>query len=638
MQDFLGHFKETNIYPYKNRNYSGWAYLKKAMLAAFVLLAGLVFYFLFSAYFNAVAAKNNLAKASQEFRTAKLENGGKFLAKSQANFEKAKSSLEKLKIFSYLPPFKKDFLAAESILTIGGEATAAVNKLFIIVGAALPKDQSAEVSFSALSADERKKIFESIIENKSGLGEVKGNIDRAFLAYGAMPGGGFFNLEKKFGSELDKFLTIGREAQTLLSIIEIMPELAGYTEDKTYLFLLQNNTELRPGGGFIGTYGTVKVGGGEIKSFFTSDVYALDRLAIGTVKIEPPAPLKRYLGVNYWYMRDANWSPDFSVSAAKVEDFYHQEGGLEKIDGVIAITPDVVADVLRILGPIKIEDQEFTADNLTDALEYRVEVGFAEKGIPRAQRKEIIGVLAKIILERIYALPLSDWPAVISALGTGLLEKHIMLTAKDAAAQAILDREDWSGKVKETASDYLMTVDANLNALKSDPEVARGVYYRITRDSERYLAAAALSYKHSGKRDWKTGRYRSYTRLFAPLGSKLISVTQDGGKDERTKDAEVGEDLGKTYFGIFLTVEIGGAREVTFRYELPERIKYQIEQNLYSLLVEKQPGTIANRLTLELDFGKRIREARPEKITAGNPNIYNYVTDLRVDRMFTVGF
>ena len=46
----------------------------------------------------------------------------------------------------------------------------------------------------------------------------------------------------------------------------------------------------------------------------------------------PPEPLKKYLRVPSWYMRDSNWSPDFAVSAMNVEKFYRLEGGKEALD------------------------------------------------------------------------------------------------------------------------------------------------------------------------------------------------------------------------------------------------------------------------------------------------------------------
>jgi hypothetical protein len=638
MQDFFGHFRETNIYPYKNRKYSGLAYAKKAAILILTIFVVAVFYFGFNVYSGASAAKRNFELARGAIIKADFAAAGDYIGRSEINFRKSGAALEKFKPLAYIPKIKNDYAAAQQLLAVGEEASLAISGALNFFRGILPNGAAGDLGLSSLSLEQKEEILAKISGSGAKIEDIKNHLGAAAGIYKKISPGGFFNLRNLSERYAADFLKFEREARALLSLAEIFPQLVGYPEPRTYLFLLQNNTELRPSGGFIGTYGIVKLADGEVKSFFTSDVYALDKQSIGWRKIEPPAPLKKYLGVDYWYMRDANWSPDFTVSAKMVEDFYRGEGGTEVIDGVIAITPDAVADILRIVGPIKAEDQEFTADNLTDALEYRVEIGFAAKGVPHAQRKEVIGVLAADILEKIHAFPLSGWGAIISSITDNLLEKHILFTMKDETAARVFDAEGWSGKIKDTTSDYLLVVDANLNALKSDPEVARKASYGINPSDGKYVAELRLNYKHSGKSDWKTGRYRDYVRVFAPLGSKLISVSQNGEKSERTKDAEIGEDLGKTFFGIFVTVEIGAERELIFRYELPERIKYQIEQNLYTLLAQKQAGTFANGLTLNLNFDKRISESSPAGTIDANGQTYKLETDLRVDRMITIGF
>ncbi|MBT3949289.1 DUF4012 domain-containing protein, partial [Candidatus Parcubacteria bacterium] len=47
-------------------------------------------------------------------------------------------------------------------------------------------------------------------------------------------------------------------------LFDLLPGLLGFTEKKTYLVLLLNNTEMRPGGGFIGTYVTLQANKGDV--------------------------------------------------------------------------------------------------------------------------------------------------------------------------------------------------------------------------------------------------------------------------------------------------------------------------------------------------------------------------------------
>jgi len=63
-----------------------------------------------------------------------------------------------------------------------------------------------------------------------------------------------------------------------------------------------------------------------------------------------------------------------------------------------------------------------------------------------------------------------------------------------------------------------------------------------------------------------------------------------------------------------------------------------IREGDYGLEVQKQLGSIANGLTLDLDFGKTVARATPpEDAKDWGDTRYRLSTDLRVDRGFTVG-
>lgn len=78
-------------------------------------------------------------------------------------------------------------------------------------------------------------------------------------------------------------------------MLQVVPRLVGFEEPETYLFLLQNNHELRPTGGFIGTYGILKLQDGEIKEFETDNIYNLDKSTQPILQESAPEPIAIYL-------------------------------------------------------------------------------------------------------------------------------------------------------------------------------------------------------------------------------------------------------------------------------------------------------------------------------------------------------
>ena len=58
--------------------------------------------------------------------------------------------------------------------------------------------------------------------------------------------------------------------------IDTLPAILGFEGKRKYLVLFQNNMELRPGGGFIGSYGILEMENGVVKQFKVSDIYDAD--------------------------------------------------------------------------------------------------------------------------------------------------------------------------------------------------------------------------------------------------------------------------------------------------------------------------------------------------------------------------
>jgi len=84
-------------------------------------------------------------------------------------------------------------------------------------------------------------------------------------------------------------------------------------QTKTFLILLQNNMELRPGGGFLGQYAILKIKNGEVISTFVEDANLLDQRI--RAKIPAPYPFRRMMQIKKWKFRDSNFSPDFPTNA-----------------------------------------------------------------------------------------------------------------------------------------------------------------------------------------------------------------------------------------------------------------------------------------------------------------------------------
>lgn len=438
-----------------------------------------------------------------------------------------------------------------------------------------------------------------------------------------------------------------------IPVAEIIPEFGGLEEPKQYLVLFENNTELRPGGGFVGNYvGSMTVADGLVGDIVTEDSYAIDGQVEGLVTTPPPDPLRKYLGVDAWYFRDANWSPDFALSARQSLALFADEERLlgrspTPYDGVIALTPTFAADLLNLVGPVTIDGQTFTSENIADTLEYQVEFGYAAQGLPASQRKEIVQTLSIEVMDRLFRLPINVWVSVTDVALQALKEKQLLVYSSNEQTQKALVEAGWAGAIApEEGKDFLMIVDANLASLKSDPAVSRSIVYELKHDDQgNLLADVAVTYTHQGTFDWKTTRYRTYTRIFAPLGSTLVSAEGMLENDKLLNPSQkagvidVGDASGFTTFGAFLSVEPGESRTLHMTYVLPETLKEAVSQGAYKLQVSKQPGAQNNALTVTANFGKPLVSATPaEDPSAFGDQVYVVETVLDQNQEFVIRF
>lgn len=571
----------------------------------------------------------------QKFDLATLE-----LTAAEENFNLARQSLGSLETS---PIIKNDYFGdqyevAQDVLFIGEKLSASLQKITSIGDQAIKIVKKDNTSFIDITPETKGEILGVLMRSTNDLKDVR----RDF----AVIRNKLTEINKKqplfiFNKAIDPLQTripkIEKTFDTALTVMKVLPAFAGYPEERTYLFILENNREMRPSGGFIGTYGILKIENAEIKTFFTDNSYNLDVLVQDDWELESPEPMKKYMNQPKWFFRDANWWPDWPTSAQKIEWFYEAEGGTEKVDGVIAITSTVIEELLGVLGDFTVGGLTFNQENFWEQLQYQVEFGYYKQGIATEDRKDIIGELGKQIMSRLYSLPLSKWPALVDLVATQTEEKHILLYFNNPAMQQTALGNGWAGEVKDYRGDYIMLVDANLAALKTDSVMDRTMVYKLKQNENGdLLAEVRVNYQNNGAFTWKTTRYRTYTRLYVPEGSELISI-QAGKKVYDQKEIDKYGEFAKTAFGVFFEVEPQASKEVVWTYKLPQPIGEMIKAGQYSLLIQKQPGIPKMNLQLDFSFSDEILRQESIDYKVDNLNL-KHTEVIRADQEYNIWF
>ncbi|HBY73315.1 MAG TPA: hypothetical protein DEG44_01345, partial [Candidatus Kerfeldbacteria bacterium] len=391
-------------------------------------------------YAAGLAAKTNFeavqaAVEAKDFAKAKSE-----LQAGTDQISTARSASRGLWPIKWIPWVHTQFVVVDQLLLAGEHVGKAGQPLLDIAQQVNDVVGDQSVTVNKIGKAERAALLQTLYDSPETVLQAQADLHNAVTALKALP-------DKHVVAPLQVVVelvqtnlpTIEAAVDKGLPFLTVAPIIAGYPDAKTYLFLLQNNTELRPTGGFIGTYGILELHDGNIAEFKTDNIYNIDNKVKDTWTEKPPEALQRYLSATRWYLRDVNWDPDFPTTAARAEDFYRRELQTDQvIDGVIAVTPELIHDLLEVTGPITVEGDEYNADNLTEKLQYEVEIAFYNEGISDAARKEVIGKLAGEILDRVMNLPQSSWDTLATVLITNLEEKHILVYSNDATVQQLM--------------------------------------------------------------------------------------------------------------------------------------------------------------------------------------------------------
>jgi len=564
-------------------------------------------------------AKNNLTEGQNLLVGQNFSEGREKIQSAEMDLNSAQDKFSTISWIRYIPIARTQYTAADNVFKSLDHLTNGIFGLIDVAESVLtPLQESTSSSIATISSEERIQILQALTEAESALENVQEEFDTAIDYINKIPNNGLLRVVKEGIEPLKESAPkLQNTISQIVPLAKSLPSFVGYPSQKNYLLLFQNNTELRPTGGFIGTYGIIKMRDGDILSLTSDNVYNLDEAAKKNgLNITPPEPLYQYNAVQQWFLRDSNWSPDFPTSAQKALEMYSLENGQEKnLGGVIAIDPTFIQSLLKITGAITISGVTFNEENFVQKLQEHVSQGYKTQGLETSERKDIIGDLGSVLMDEIFKLPKVRWQELFITIEKNLAEKHALLWMNDPNFQSVLASQNWDGHIiQDTSRNDFGIVDANLASLKTDPAVTRTTNYQLTELENGNIQVHVIrTYENTGKLNWKTTRYRTYARMYVPLGSSIVSSSgamidckKEGGQ------VTTANDLSHTVYSLFLCIEPGETKSFEITYILPESLSVvRSDPSTFNIFFTKQPGTPGDTLSIEVEFKKRITAIEP---------------------------
>ena len=439
-----------------------------------------------------------------------------------------------------------------------------------------------------------------------------------------------------------------------------------------YLFIFENNSEIRAGGGFIGSYAIADIENGRLKNFFVDGIFNPDGQL--KEKVVPPMPIQKISAA--WSMHDANWFADFPLSAKKVASFYEKTGG-PTVDGVIAITPNVIENILEVTGPIQMPEYNTTVDkdNFLKMTQLQVEELYDKK---ENNPKKFLADLAPRIVQKLLETDnlnaqekISRYLKILEIFEKSLKEKHIVLFHREAEIENMILKRGWGGQIQNSSGDYLSVINSNINGYKTDAVVDESIDLETEIQADgSIIDTVRITRVHNGgdsDYDWYNRVNADYMRVYVPLGSTLLEAKghtieeyappvdysgfktdEDVERIEKTikididSKTQVFEESGKTVFGNWVYVSPKEKVEVTYKYRLPYKINfddYTMPAEKYSNLIQKQLGSKGSKFTSSIKIPLNWQAVWfSENLHKTSENEMSIGTDLAQDRLFGIVF
>ncbi len=419
------------------------------------------------------------------------------------------------------------------------------------------------------------------------------------------------------------------------NIADNLDDILGSKEKKTYLVLFQNNMELRPTGGFIGSFALITFESGRMIDINVQDVYSADGQLKGHV--EPPFPIKQYLGEGGWYLRDANWDPDFPSSANKIEWFLEKEID-QKVDGVFAIDLEIVKELLKVTGSLNLKDYNKTIDykNIYEVTQTEVEEDF----FPGSRKKSsFLAALSKELISTLVNNKDLNNIKLAQVFINGLKEKHIQLFFHNEKVQKEISNFNFDGGVvpKNCSGNcfynFVSYIDSNIGVNKANLYIERSASLDVFLRDNVVTNVLRISIKNNANPALGDKvRYKSYLRVLGLPGSMFenIKIFEYGQESIVIPEVESFSNYKEAGLVVLLNPGEGKTMEFAWSNEISGGLNFYLTGE-FGTYFRKQAGTLNDELSINLSLPSYSSASENSFFTLTGQGSYVYNTLLTRD-------
>lgn len=376
------------------------------------------------------------------------------------------------------------------------------------------------------------------------------------------------NIPESLGGKVTEYtdkMTLITDAYAVAEdYLPLLKAFLGGGSDRTYLLAAQNSTEIRAGGGFPGSVGTITIVDGVLTIGDFNSVY--DMLPYGTPASVGPSELEDTLFGNWMhYPRDASFNPDFERVAQIWAKAYGNKSNTN-VDGVISLTPTIIQRLLSYMGEVQLSDGTvLNGENATQMLQHDLYYKYFNNASYTDDTNDVVDALfaetAKTTMSRLVDdFDLNKIAGYLSVFNAGAGDRTIMMWMADETEQQYVRDVGCSGGLNDNPENpeigvYISGSDpcklgwyVNVNTQIGEAQVNEDGTrtYDVTVTVENTIDNNTIKTAGTYILGSYEGAWRGYIHLFAPAGGTISDVKADsngGFRKSKYENLEVAYNL-----------------------------------------------------------------------------------------------
>lgn len=570
---------------------------------------------------SAQAAFTHMQAAAQQLPAQDFTGAEESFALAQQEFSTTQQEINQLspviRALAPLIPVKgKTFRAGTHLVTAGSELALAGEQASRTIA------ELEQIDIEEVATDESTGLTSVMLVAHAGLQSSLEHLQTAEDALDEVDATAVPSEYRELVLQAQELLPQATQAvEEGVQLSELMLAFLGHNEHKRYLVLFANNREIRPCGGFPGSFGLFDIENGVVTQADVPGGGIYDIAGQTRGIIEPPEPLQ--LVTATWNVQDAGWFPHYPSCSQRTQHFLLDANDGLSVDGVISVSPDVVARMLEVTGPIDMTeefDEIVSAENFYDIVQRTDNQEVNETDTP----KQIITEMTPKLFDTLFSSAQNpdELLALLTLFQDSLNTKDILIHVNDNNVQQLLSARNWSGELMNTDGDYLHINRANIGGGKTSTVVENSANVETTiHDDGSITNRVTYTSVHNGDPASELSGVTNYAfvRFYIPHGSTVTSIDgfeqpdrslfftpsadaeQDAYLREITGEISINQDgvhtnteYGKDVIGGWMITNSGESSRVVIEYTLPFALTVGgvfDRTDHYSLLFQKQPGT-----------------------------------------------